>query len=274
MRRSFNLRFSCCNINICFECFEDEYVEFFKKIYSSYLEDQPTQIKYLYNTLLTKSGDQFTVSPNITSTDIQDIKDLYNIIHSIICNSICSSCNEQNLIVLHASSFIFNDKFVLLSGTKSSGKTTALLYFLINGATYTGDEIVVVSSNGIMPYQLPLRAKINTIEYLRKQFHYEFKYFSLPFGINTKKQYLSGGNNFCAKKIDDWIKCDDIIFLNEDNSKCSLKTLTEFDAMNSLLRCVRNKGSISLGLPLIKGANLYSTDFSVPLDEVKNILCG
>ncbi len=274
MRLSFNLQFSCCTINICFECFEDEYVEFFKKIYSYYLEDQPTQTKYFYHTLFTKSRNQFTVSPNTTSNDIQNIKDLYNIIHSIICNSICSSCNEQNLIVLHASSFILNDKLILLSGTKSSGKTTALLYFLMNGATYTGDEIVVVSSNGIIPYQLPLRAKINTIEYLRKQFHYKFKYFSLPLGIDTKKQYLSRDNNFFTKKIDDWIKCDDIVFLNEDNSKYSLKSLTEFDAINSLLRCVRNKGSVSLALPLIKGANLYSTDFSVPLDEVKNILWG
>lgn len=273
MSHSFNLQFSCCTINICFEYFEDEYVEFFEKIYLSYLQDQPTQIKYLYHTLLTKCGDQFKIYPNITSDDIQDIKDLYNIIHYVICNLICSSCNEEKLIVLHASSFIFNDKLVLFSGAKSSGKTTALMYFLMNGATYTGDEIVVVSSDGVMPYQLPLRAKINTIEYLRKQFQYEFKYLSLPSKINTKKQYLSRDNKFCIKKIDDWIKCDDIIFLNEDNSKYSLKTLAEFDAINSLLRCVRNKGPLSLGLSLIKGANRYSTDFSVPLNEVKNILC-
>jgi len=196
MRRSFNLRFSCCTINISFENFEYEYIEFFKKIYSPYLEDNLGHNEFCYHTTLKKYGNEFTTIPNISSNGTQDIKDLYNIIHYIICNTICSSCNEQNLLVLHASSFIFNDRLVLLAGTKSSGKTTTLLYFLMNGTTYVGDEIVVVSSDGVIPYQLPLRAKINTIEYLRKQFHYEFKYISLPYKIDTKKQYLSSDNNF------------------------------------------------------------------------------
>lgn len=273
MRRSFNLIFSCCTINISFENFEDEYVEFFKKIYSPYLEDKPIQKDFCYHTLLTKNMHGFTIYPNISSNETQDIKDLYNVIHYIICNIICTSCNEQNLLVLHASSFILNDRLVLLAGTKSSGKTTALLYFLMNGATYVGDEIVVVSSEGVIPYQLPLRAKVNTIEYLRRQFQYEFKYISLPYGIDTKKQYLSSDNNFNRKKFESTAECHDIVFLNEDRSRYSLKLLTKFNAINSLLRCIRNKGSVSLGIPLIKGANVYSTDFSVPLDEVKNILC-
>ena len=273
MRVSFNLTFSCCTINICFECFEDQYVEFFTRIYAPYLKDQSIQTQHLYNALLKKSENQFTVLYNDSSNSIYGIEDLYNIIHFIVCNSICLSCNEQNLLVLHASSFIFNNKLVLLSGIKSSGKTTALLYFLMNGAAYTGDEIVIVSPNGIVPYQLPLRAKFNTIEYLRKQFHYEFKFFSLPSGINGKKQYLSQNNNYQTKKIDNWSRCSDIVFLNEGRIKYDLKSLTDFDAINSLLRCVRNKASISLALPLIKGANLYSTNFSVPFEVLKDMLC-
>ena len=61
--------------------------------------------------------------------------------------------------------------------------------------------MVVISSDGIMPYQLPLRAKINTITFLKKQFNYEFKYHTLPFGINTKKQYLSSDNSFTDSNL-------------------------------------------------------------------------
>ena len=270
MSCSFYLDLPCCIVNICFEHFEDEYIDFFKKIYSAYLSNITPSRKHICSAVLKKNKNRFTVAGKTALNAEQDIENLYNIIHYIVCDSICRSCDEQGFVVLHASSFILNEKSVLLAGKKSSGKTTALLYFLMNGAIYTGDEVVVISSDGIMPYQLPLRAKINTITFLKKQFNYEFKYHTLPFGINTKKQYLSSDNSFRSKTIENWIKCDKIVFLNENYSRNSLKSLTQFEDVNSLLQCVRNKTPISSVLSLIKEANICSTDFSVSLDEVKS----
>ncbi len=39
MSCSFYLDLPCCIVNICFEHFEDEYIDFFKKIYSAYLSN-------------------------------------------------------------------------------------------------------------------------------------------------------------------------------------------------------------------------------------------
>lgn len=267
MKYYFNLNFLLCSISINFENFESVYIEFFKKIYAVYFEDHPTYNCNHYQVSLHQNGNHFDFSGNI-----YEIKDLYNIIHFIVCDSICSSCNKQNLMVLHASSFMLNNKSVLLSGIKSSGKTTTLLFFLKNGAVYTGDEIVVVSSSGIIPYQLPLRAKKSTIDFLKKQFSYEYEYHSLPYNISEKKQYLSLSRGIASQKIESWIKCDSLLFLNEGNSMQNLKSLTEYEAANRLLRCIRNKGSISSGLSLLKEAKLYSTDFSVHLDELKRLL--
>lgn len=275
MKRTYNLKFAICSLNICFDSFEEEYVEFFEKLYSPYIDNNSRGNSSFTITLTKNDGSFFSISPNFTSAESHDIHSLYNIVHYLICNYICTYCDDHKLLVLHASSFYINEKLVLLAGVKSSGKTTTLLYFLKNGAIYAGDEIIVVSPNGVIPYQLPIRMKVNTAAYLSEKYNYKFNVFPLPTNINNKKQYVSDSNGFERILIYDWVKCDTLIFLNEgEKDTYQLKKINEFEAINGLLKCVRNKGDVAAIISLIKGANLYSADFSVPLDKMQETICG
>ena len=60
-------------------------------------------------------------------------------------------------LAVHASSMIYRDKGILLAGWAESGKTEALLGFLMDGASMISDKWTIVSEQGDMIYSFPSR---------------------------------------------------------------------------------------------------------------------
>ncbi len=73
---------------------------------------------------------------------------LYEIINLILL--------KKAYIPLHASAFHYQGKGILVMGWTKGGKTESLLSFANHGASYVGDEAVVVSSDGRAMFGLPI----------------------------------------------------------------------------------------------------------------------
>lgn len=67
---------------------------------------------------------------------------------------------SKNYIPLHASAFLFDEKGVLVTGWTKGGKSESLLSFANHGASYVGDEWVVLSSDGQEMFGLPINIAI------------------------------------------------------------------------------------------------------------------
>jgi len=67
---------------------------------------------------------------------------------------------RKNYISLHASAFTYRGKGILVTGWAKGGKTEALLSFFLNGATYVGDEWIVLSDDGEKMYGIPEKMRL------------------------------------------------------------------------------------------------------------------
>lgn len=61
----------------------------------------------------------------------------------------------KDVVSLHASGFVYNDTGVIVTGWAKGGKTEALLSFAAAGATYVGDEWLLLSGDGKHMYGIP-----------------------------------------------------------------------------------------------------------------------
>ena len=64
---------------------------------------------------------------------------------------------EKGALAVHASSMIYRDKGILFAGWAESGKTEALLGFLMDGASMISDKWTIVSERGNAMYSFPSR---------------------------------------------------------------------------------------------------------------------
>jgi predicted ATP-grasp superfamily ATP-dependent carboligase len=62
---------------------------------------------------------------------------------------------RKHCVLLHASAFLYNRKGVLVTGWSKGGKTEALLAFAQRGASYVGDEWMLLSESGQQMYGIP-----------------------------------------------------------------------------------------------------------------------
>ncbi len=62
---------------------------------------------------------------------------------------------KADCAALHASAFIYQDVGILVTGWAKGGKTESLLAFAAGGATYVGDEWVLLSGDGKNMYGIP-----------------------------------------------------------------------------------------------------------------------
>jgi hypothetical protein len=61
----------------------------------------------------------------------------------------------RDVVALHASAFVYADMGVVVTGWAKGGKTEALLAFASRGASYIGDEWVLLSGDGQHMYGIP-----------------------------------------------------------------------------------------------------------------------
>ncbi len=64
---------------------------------------------------------------------------------------------EKGSLAVHASSMIYRDKGILFAGWAESGKTEALLGFLLDGASMISDKWTIVGEHGDAIYSFPSR---------------------------------------------------------------------------------------------------------------------
>ena len=95
---------------------------------------------------------------------------------------------RKNYIAVHASAFHYNDSGVLLMGWSKGGKTEGLFSFANHGASYIGDECVVLSRDGNHMFGIPFPVTI---------WDWQFKYIPdlLP-KIGKQKKILFKGIHF------------------------------------------------------------------------------
>lgn len=62
---------------------------------------------------------------------------------------------SKGILPLHASAFTYNQIGVLVTGWSKGGKTETLLAFMMNGASYIGDEWVYISADGQAMFGIP-----------------------------------------------------------------------------------------------------------------------
>lgn len=81
--------------------------------------------------------------------------------------------HKYRLDFFHASSFKYNDKVYMLNGFGGSGKTEIMIDFLLKGAAFISDDIVIVNECGkIFPYRVSIPVKWNCIsEEFTNQIH-------------------------------------------------------------------------------------------------------
>lgn len=80
--------------------------------------------------------------------------------------------HRYGLDFFHASSFEFNDKVIMLNGFGGSGKTEIMIDFLLRGATFISDDLVLINEEGkIYPYRvtIPLRWGVVTPEFVARK---------------------------------------------------------------------------------------------------------
>lgn len=67
---------------------------------------------------------------------------------------------SKDVLPLHASALVYNDKGFLITGWSKGGKTETLLAFAANGAKYVGDEWIYLSPDGERMYGIPEPTRI------------------------------------------------------------------------------------------------------------------
>lgn len=271
MMEKLTFYFPLCSINIVFTDFHKDQITFLRTIYKAYLKDmEKTNACYTYS--LTRNGSEFTVQSDYGDLQTERIGKLYSYIHYIVIRCVCMSADKMGAMVLHSAALLINDRIVLFTGKKRAGKTTALLYFLKNGATYVGDEIVVISNEGVMPYCMPLKTRIDSIEFLYKQYEYEFSFLKLPAEIDTDKQYLDERNSFQLECLDEWRTCRYVVLLKGEGGSGEIQELNSFEAMRMMLPNVRNPRSGAFHMDYFENAVFLRSDFSVSLEKLKDCI--
>jgi len=265
-------RFMVCDIFFTFVGFSSEYIQFIRKIYNCFITPVSNTDNVAYTVKLVKQNNLFMIYPRLFNNEYENIEDLFNFIHSIICKIVVNHSNAQGKIALHASSLLINERLVMFAGVKGSGKTTALLYFLKNGATYVGDEIAVIDSAGVYPFLLPIRVKNKTVDYLFRNFQYTYDFLELPNGIGNKRKYLSENNGFNTRKIDEPLNCDYIFFLNRGYLSQDLVQLSNYESIIYLLNCARNNSPILKANVILDSSKCYCTNFSINLSKLSELI--
>jgi hypothetical protein len=67
---------------------------------------------------------------------------------------------SKDVLPLHASALVYNDKGILVTGWSKGGKTETLLSFAAHGANYVGDEWIYLSPDGKRMYGIPEPTRI------------------------------------------------------------------------------------------------------------------
>lgn len=67
---------------------------------------------------------------------------------------------KKNYLPLHASAFLYEGQGILVVGWAKGGKTEMLLSFVSRGATYVGDEWLILSDDGRQMFGLPVPVSI------------------------------------------------------------------------------------------------------------------
>lgn len=77
--------------------------------------------------------------------------------------------HRYGLDFFHASSFEYNEKVIMLNGFGGSGKTEIMIDFLLRGASFISDDLVLINEKSkIFPYRvtIPLRWSVVTPEFV------------------------------------------------------------------------------------------------------------
>jgi hypothetical protein len=85
---------------------------------------------------------------------------------------------QKDCVSLHASAFTYHNKGILVTGWAKGGKTEALLAFALQGATYVGDEWIVLSDDGDKMYGIPEQMRLwdwhlKYLPHIRRQMKYD-----------------------------------------------------------------------------------------------------
>lgn len=105
--------------------------------------------------------------------------------------------HKVNIEFFHASSFVYGNKVYMLNGFGGSGKTEIMIDYLLKGASFISDDIVIVNEEGkIFPYRvsIPINWGCITDDFVRQLNvpHYIFKiasYCKSKNGRITKRVY-------------------------------------------------------------------------------------
>ena len=271
MLTEYYLDFPCCIIKIEFKNFDKDIQNLFECLYGHYINS--SLIFTEYNVCLTKIGEKFLLTYDLVNEVFSYyIHELCNVLHVVFCKIICQKCNENKRTILHAATFKYNDKNIILVGKKSSGKTTSLVYFLNNGAIYLGEEILEVSNKGIIPYALPIKIKSKSLDLLKESYRCNFQCVKQTPYFDNKKFFLLFNDQFKYYKIDREICCDIIIFTNESYAIQSIRKLNKLESFGKLLKCIRNNIEIESISSLINKSEAYDVNFSNSLENLNDFI--
>lgn len=104
--------------------------------------------------------------------------------------------HKAGIDYFHASSFIFKNKVYMLNGFGGSGKTEIMINFLLRGASFISDDLVIINEHGaIYPYRVTIPLRWSAIN---EEFVNQLK---IPKAIYRICKFCKEHNNTISRRI-------------------------------------------------------------------------
>lgn len=132
---------------------------------------------------------------------------------------------------LHAGAIVAKDKAQIFIAPSMTGKTTLIMYLVLNGYMYINDDLVAINMNTIRAYPniTPARIRPQSISVLMKN-GCSFPHLPLTNNVNNRIVYMPD------KYLVTDIEVDNIFILQRNSTTNSCVKLPSFEAINSLLK--------------------------------------
>lgn len=72
--------------------------------------------------------------------------------------------HQRQIINFHASSFVYNDKGIMILGETGAGKSSLTASFILDGAGFLTDDLTPVIFEGDIPFIMPLERRIKLVD--------------------------------------------------------------------------------------------------------------
>jgi hypothetical protein len=82
-----------------------------------------------------------------------------------LCNQVLAALLHQRQIInFHASSFVYNDKGIMILGETGAGKSSLTASFILDGAGFLTDDLTPVTFEEEIPFIVPLERRIKLVD--------------------------------------------------------------------------------------------------------------